>query len=240
MQKRYTSLLIFLPYFVGVLAGLWLTVVSTWADLEAAFYGFRRGADSGLSGFRCPVLMTRSETRSISLSVSNPLDVPLRPVVRTQISTSVLPQEFLQPLELAPGETKRLEWTVGPENIDLERFIFAKTLVYSVFPLPSRETTCGIFILDLPGSGRVILALVLALNLTGMGWGLYALKKSSGTDEWMEKNLLRPMTFLAFLVVLGLVVSLAGGWMPSILILAVAVLMVFILGGTLIMRERKR
>jgi hypothetical protein len=239
MQKRFAWLLIFLPYFAGVLAGLYLAVVSTWADLEAAFYGFRRGADSGLRGFQCPVLMTRGEMRSISLQISNPLDVPLRPVVRTQISTPLLPQEFLQAVELAPGETRRLEWQVGPENIDLERFIFAKALVYSAFPLPSRETTCGIFILDLPGSGSVILGVLLALSLAGMGWGLYALKRSVGSDEWIEKNLWRPLVFLAFIVCLGLAVSLSGGWMPSILILAVAVLMIFILLGTIVMHERK-
>ncbi|MFZ5882990.1 MAG: hypothetical protein ACOYYI_04350 [Chloroflexota bacterium] len=237
-NKRTSSFLIYVPYWIGVLAGLYLTVVAAWADMEAAFYGFRRLADSGLRGFSCPVLMTRDETRSISLKVSNPLDVPLRPVVRAEISTSLLPEEFLEQLELAPGETKRLEWTVGPENIDLERFIFAKALVYSVYPLPNQEATCGIFIVDLPGSGRTIFAFLVLLTLGGLGWGMYGMRRADAADVWTERYN-RPMMFLAVVVGMGVAVSAMGGWMPSILLLAVAVLTIVILLGAFVMRERR-
>jgi hypothetical protein len=239
MRKNFTSFLIFLAYVVGVVAGLYLIVVATWADMESAFYGFSRVANSGLQGLNCPVLMTRGETRSISLTVSNPLDVPLRPVIRAEISTRLLPEEFFEQLELAPGQTKRLEWPVDAENIDLGNFIFVKALVYSVYPLPNLEATCGIFVVDLPGSGRTIFALLLLLAVGGLGGGLYGMSRAFALNAQMKKYI-APMTFLTLVIFAGIAVSATGGWMPSILLLAVALLMIVILLGVLGMRERKR
>ena len=238
-NNKIFSLLVYPSYVVGLIVGLCLIVIAAWADMEATFYGFSRLADSGLRGFSCPVLMTRGETRLISLRVSNTTDSQIHPTIRTEISTSLLSQVSLENLELAPGESKRLEWSVGPENIDLKRFIFAKTLVFSAFPLPNQEATCGIFIVDLPGSGKVILPILVALRLLGMGWGLYEMNRSVASNDWVEKYI-RPLAFLAIMVVLGLVVSFLGGWVPSILILAVVLLMIVILLGSLIMWERKR
>jgi hypothetical protein len=222
---------------VGI--GLYLIVIAAWADMESSFYGFSRLAEAGLRGFNCPVLMTRDETRTISLKVSNTTDGTIIPSVKTEISTSLVLQEFNENIELAPGESKRLEWSVGPENIDLKHFIFAKALVFSAYPLPSQEANCGIFIVDLPGSGRVILPILVALGLLGMGWGLYGMSKVGASNEWVE-NHVRPMAFLAVIVVLGIVVSFMGGWVQSILLLAVALLMIIILLGSLLMYERRK
>ena len=233
------SLLVSLSYVVGLIVGLYLMTIAAWADMESAFYGFNRLAEAGLRGFSCPVLMTRGETDTISLTVSNTTDNPISPAARLEISTPLLTQEYHENLKLAPGESMRLEWSVGPENIDLKRFIFAKALVFSAFPRPNQEATCGIYIVDLPGSGKVILPALIALSLLGMGWGLYGMRKSAASDEWAQKHVVRPMIFLAVIVVLGFVTSSTGGWVPSILLLAVAVLMVFILLGTLVMSEHK-
>lgn len=238
MNKRISPILVSLSYVVGVVIGLYLVVVAAWADMESAFYGFSRLADMGLGGFSCPVLMTRDETRSISLKVSNTTDSPISPVIKTEISTPSVVQEFQEGLELAPGESKKLRWSVGPENIDLGNFIFAKALMFSAYPLPNRETTCGIFIVNLPGSGRVILPVLVLLSLLGMGWGLYETKKI-GDNEWLAKHD-RPMIFLAIVIALGMVVSFMGGWVPSILLLAVALLMIIILASSLFMSERKK
>lgn len=239
MNHKVSTLIAYLSYTAGLLIGLYLVVVVAWADMESAFYGFSRLANAGLRGFNCPPLMTREETSSISLRVSNTADNPISPAVRVEISTPLLVQEYNENLRLAPGESQKLEFPVGPENIDLRRFIFAKALVFSAFPRPNQEATCGIYIINLPGSGMVVLAVMIALSLLGMGWGLYGMRKSAASDEWAQKHVVRPMTFLAVIVVLGFVTSSTGGWMPSILLLAVAVLMVFILLGTLVMSEHK-
>lgn len=239
MNHKTSTLIAYISYTAGLLVGLYLIVIVAWADMEAAFYGFSRLADPGLRGFNCPPLMTHGETSSISLRVSNTTDDSISPAVRVEISTRLLSQEYNENLRLAPGESRTLEFPVGPENIDLRRFIFAKALVFSVYPLPNLEATCGIYIINLPGRGMVILVVMIALSLLGMGWGLYGMRKSAASDEWAQKHVLRPMTFLAVIVVLGFVTSSTGGWVPSVLLLAVAVLMVFILLGTLVMNEHK-
>ena len=238
MNKRISPF-VSLSYVVGVVLGLYLVVISTWADFEAAFYGFSRLAEAGLRGFSCPVLIARDETSSISLRVSNTTDSMISPVIKTEISTSLVVQEFQEGLELAPGESKKLTWTVGPENIDLGNFIFAKALVFSAYPLPNREATCGVYVINLPGSGRVILSVLVVLSLMGMGWGLYGLNKTVRLNAWLE-NHIRAMLFLTLVIVVGMVVSFWGGWVPSILLLAVSLLLIIILLGSFFMSERSK
>ena len=238
MNKRISPF-VSLSYVVGVVLGLYLVVVSTWADFEAAFYGFSRLAEAGLRGFSCPVLIARDEMSSISLRISNTTDSMISPVIKTEISTSLVVQEFQEGLELAPGESKKLTWAVGPENIDLGNFIFAKALVFSAYPLPNREATCGVYVINLPGSGRVILSVLVVLSLLGMGWGLYGLNKTERSNAWLE-NHIRAMLFLTLVIVVGMVVSFWGGWVPSILLLAVSLLLIIILLGSFFMSERSK
>ena len=239
MENKPPSLLpSFLSYVLGVIIGLSLLGISAWADMEATFYGFDRLANAGLGGFQCPVLMTRQETQSISLNISNPTDRRISPSVRTQISTPALPEQVTETIALEPGESQRLEWAVGPDNIDLERFIFAKTLLYSSHPLPSEEATCGIFILDLPGSGRVILLILVTLSLLGMGWGLYRLNQFRLASDLLARHM-GSMIFMALMIVVGLIVSFRGGWVPSLLILLVVILIIVILLSSWLIGERK-
>jgi len=239
MNNRTSSLIVFLSYIVGIVIGLYLIIIAVWADMESALYGFPRLAGAGLGGFSCPVLMTGNETNRVSLKVSNPLDQSISPSIKIMISTSTVADEFLENVELAPGESKILEWTVGPDNIDLEQFIFAKALMYSAYPLPSKEDTCGIFIINLPISGKVFLPVLVVISLLGMGWGLYGINRLGVSNSWLEKNF-RPMAFLAIILALGFSVSFMVGWIPSILLLAVALLMVFILLGSFFMNERRK
>lgn len=238
-NNQSTLLADIISYAIGVSLGLFLLVAAAWADMESTFYGFNRLASAGLGGFSCPVLMTRNESSAISLRVSNSTDRAISPAIRTEISTPLAPQEFLENFQLAPGESSRLEWPVGPQNIDIGRFIFAKVLLYSAHPLPSQEATCGIFIIDLPGSGKVILPILVGLSLLGMGWGLRGMYRSSGSNEWARRHV-GLLTFMAMMVVLGLVVSFMGSWVPSLLILAVVLLLIVIMFGSLFMSEREK
>lgn len=212
-----------LIFAIGVLIGLTLATLATWPDFEASSYDFARNTNTPLNGLRCPILLNRNETGTVSLTVSNTTDKLLTPSVKTQISTRDDPNSFLESIRLAAGESKRLEWTIGPENIDLEYFIFAKALVYASYPIPNREATCGTFIMDLPFGGTSFLILMVTLSLTGMGSGLYMLNKINQRSERTEMNL-RPMYFLAVLILLALIVSFMGWWIQSIVVIVIAVL----------------
>src|SRR4030095_5227085 len=109
--------------------------------------------------------------------------------VRADFSTTLTPTSTLDSVELAPGESKTVEWTIGPDNIDLKRFIFSKVLIFASYPLPDREATCGTFIVDLPVRGSVLLWMMVVLGLAGGGTGLFVLKRSKSLSNQLEKSL---------------------------------------------------
>ena len=223
-------------YVSAVVTGLFLTVISAWGDMEAASYGFPRRASAPLQGLTCPILLTRNEPGVISLRISNPTEKPLHPSARTEISADFEPQIFNESIDLAPGESKSLEWSLRPENVVLGNFILANVQVYATYPIPNREKTCGIFIIDLPGSGKTILTALVVFTVVGLGWGLYSMSKSG-----LLKNR-APLTWnaiilLTALIVGGLILSFMGSWLPSIATLVVSTLISLILINSLILKQ---
>lgn len=235
--KQMPAFLLLAPYFVGLAAGFILIFLGAWADMEATFYGFPRQGEPGLSGFNCPILMTRNDVGAISFVASNTTDVEIRPSVRILASSPALPEESLERIELAPGASKKFEWRVDADNIDLNNFIFVRVLMFSSYPLPSREAVCGIFVLDLPISGRVLLPLLVAISLLGMTWGLYAMKHSKpGGPKWIAKYL-PALAFLFIALVAGLIFMAMGAWIQSTFTLAVITLLLFILLSSFLLTE---
>lgn len=227
-NKMPTPILPIMLFAVGVVIGLALAILATWPDFEASSYEFARNTNTPLNGLRCPILLNRNEMGTVSLTVSNTTDKLLTPSVKTQISTRGEPNSFLESFRLAAGQAKKLEWSIGPENIDLSYFIFVKTLVYASYPIPNREATCGTFIMDLPLGGTAFLILMATLSLTGMGSGLYILNRINQRSERTELNL-RPMYFLAVLILLALIVSFMGWWIQSIVVIVIAILTAVVL-----------
>ena len=217
-------------YATGISIGLILIAVAAWGDYESTSYGFARRANEGLRGLTCPILLTRGETGTIALKISNPLDRPLHPSVRIEISTEFDPQVFIESVTLVPGESKRLEWIVGAENIDLGNFIFASVQVHGTYPIPNRETTCGIFIIDLPGSGRNILISLSILSLIGLSGGLFLMFRN-GFRTNLAANRWYAILFLAGAIVSGGILSFTGSWFLSVVLLVVALLVCLLLVG---------
>ena len=227
-NKNAAPILPILLFAIGVITGLTLSALATWPDFEASSYEFARNTNTPLNGLICPIILNRSETGTVSLTVSNPTERLLTPSVKTQISTSDEPSSLLESLRLAAGESKKLEWKIGPGNIDLHYFIFVKALVYATYPIPNREATCGTFIMDLPVGGTAFLTLMVMLSLTGMGSGLYMLNRINQRPERAEINL-RPMYFLAVLILIALIVSFMGWWIQSIVVIVISVLTAVVL-----------
>jgi hypothetical protein len=228
-----------LSYGIGAAVGLFLMLVAVWADMESGSYGFARLADAGLGGLHCPVLMTPAETSTITLNVSNPTSNRISPSIRIQISTPLLPEEILENIQLTPGESKRLEWSVDAENIDLGYFIFAKVLLYSAYPLPSREATCGIFVIDLPGTGQILMPVLMGLSLLCLVWGMRSINRFSASNERLRKHK-SLLTFLSIMIGLGLALNLVDAWIASLLVLVVSLLLIIVLLSSLFMDNPHR
>ena len=229
-RKKTMRLVGVLLFSVGTLLGIALAGIAVWADLEAVFYGFMKMGNKPIASLQCPVIMTASETGKISATFKNPLDKPIQLMLRTDISGPTLSMERTR-LALEPGEKKRAEWTVTRDNVDLGFFIFAQVSSYPVYPFPFRQTTCGIFVMNLFGlSGNQITAGALVGSVLGLliGLGLWQAGNRPLSGRRMETTY--AMQFLAVIVLAAIFVAFRGWWLVGIMLLTVALLMLVSIG----------
>lgn len=234
-NNRSLVRLFFGAFVLGALFSLTLAVLTTWSNFEAAFYGFSRLGDARLQGLHCPILLNRHETGTVSVKVSNTTTKRLSPSVTAQFSSPLTPISKLELTDLAPGESQTLQWTVGPENIDMNQFIFSHVFIYSSYPMPDRENTCGTFIIDLPIPGNILVILLLTLGLSGMVGSLVWLWRTQASNIDTLRAL-RPLTFLGVVITAALLVSLAGLWLQGLLFLTVALIMMIVTMNFLVFR----
>lgn len=211
----------------GILIGLLLSLLAVWADYESISYGFPRRAQAPLRGLTCPVFMGRNESGTVSLKISNPTDRNLSAGIRTQISTSTEPLSQVEGIRLAPGEQMTLQRTVGPENIDFGMFIFVDALVYAVYPMPDRETTCGILVLPVT-NGTYPLILGTALSVLLMAAGIYLLNKNG-----LPVGRSRPLLFMVIATMLAMTLGYIGWWLAAFLLIILCFLTLLHSAGNL-------
>jgi hypothetical protein len=219
---------LFLPVLLtlsGILLGLLLALLAVWADYESTAYGFLRRAQASFGGLSCPIFVGRDESSVVSIKVSNPTDRTISPSIRTEISAPVEFDAQLEHMQLAPGQQMTLQRTVGPENIDLGMFIFVSTLVYSTFPLPDRQTTCGILVFPV-SNGALLLILGTALSVLLMAAGTYLLYK----NEWFVRRS-RSMLFMVAVTVLAMFFAFMGWWLVAAILVVLSVLTLVIAVG---------
>jgi len=221
-------------YILAAIIGFTLVFLATWADVEAQTYGFYRRANAGLPGLNCPILMTLGEVGKVSLHLTNTTNNLLVPNIRTEISTPVTLSLSTESVKLAAGESKTMEWTIGPGNIDLEKFIFVDVLTYSSYPLPNRESMCGVFIVKLPTNGRTIVTIMTILSLLGMGFGLYGLYRSPSLAQRLLISR-RPLLVLSVLIAVSIFVTFLGWWWLGVILLVLISLLALSTLGFMIM-----
>jgi hypothetical protein len=171
----------------------------------------------------------RNESRTVSVRFSNPTDRTLSPSVRIEISTLVDPDSKIDFVTLAPGEQATIQRAVGPENIDLGSFIFVSALVSTSYPIPDRETTCGIFVLPIPQGSSLVLYLGTAISLLCMSSGLLTLYKK-GTLAGRVRSII----LIVILTLVMMLFSFLGLWLPATLLLVLLILFLVISLGALL------
>jgi hypothetical protein len=228
MQKQKPIFHLIL-YVIGILLGVTLALLSAWADYESTSYGFLRRAQTPFKGLLCPIFMTRDETQTIKIRLTNSTEKKISPSIRTEISTRMTADSRLDFFELAPGEALQMERSIGPENIDLGQFIFVKAAVFSAHPVPDQENTCGVFILPMRGNGTIILIVATLLSLLLSAGGLFLLRQ-----DGQPEKILRPLLFIASVMTLAMALAFLGAWIPATLMIVLAVLTIFISFGIMI------
>jgi len=211
-------------FWIAILLGILLTLASAWPDMEATVYGFVKYTNVPLPSFSCPVLMTSLDRAPVSIRLHNPTDKPLTQPVRAQFSSMISVVTVDEKVKLQPGETRKLSWEVGEENVDLNNFIFARVLTFPSSSVKMSESTCGTLVLNLPfKGGPVIYYASLFLTVAGAGFGLLLFKRHSDFSEPSDVSAWSRMRFIAIFVAVGLLVSFLGWWPLAILVLAVSV-----------------
>jgi hypothetical protein len=228
-KKAFRALGFALLWF-GILLAIALAAAGTWADLEASFYGFPKYGNISLPGFECPVLMTASEVGSVTLTLKNPTDRPVKFAAQVDISNPGPAREERTSALLAPGEKKRVDWTVTSADVDLGFFIFVKAATYPTYPYPYRQSTCGILVLNVPGvTGNLVFNLALVASVLSVLSGMSLWIAGNQPLEGRRRETTVAMTFLAVIVLGALLASMMGAWMAGVNLLALAVLMITVI-----------
>src|SRR5512140_1031603 len=75
--------------FLGsLMLGLILAVTATWADYEAMSYYFNGAGYDTFGSLNCPVLMSRSETATVSATFDNPDNSEITPYYKVDIEST--------------------------------------------------------------------------------------------------------------------------------------------------------
>jgi hypothetical protein len=225
-NKRKLSVILFI---VGIFTGFIFNVFVVWANFEASLWNLAPNRDSALDGLRCPLVITQSETATITILYRNPLEREINPVIRTTISerlVSLEREESTRP-EIAPGETARIEYTVKGSEAVWNRFILVRVNALPQFSLPARNGSCGIFVMNIPWiSGGVIVFAVIFVSVVGVGSGLWLWRRIHNPLEGQPRVAFQAMIFLSVAVLGGILLELFSFWGLATFVLIITFLLI--------------
>lgn len=223
-------------FLLGALGGLTLIFFATWADLESTFYGFDNTGGEPLGALSCPIFMTKTETSSFSVKVVNETEKQIFPSVVTNVSTPATMEKNNDPLTLESGAAQTLTWEIGPQNIDLGRFIFVRAWVRGGYPMKDKENTCGVYILPLAGKGIYYSWGLALICLLGLGIGLYGVYQSQSPAR-RGHGVFTQLLFFTVVIVIGLISVHISFWLLGVLTLVVSILLTLLFAGASVARE---
>jgi hypothetical protein len=225
-------------FSLGILGGMLLFALLSWAGLEAYFYFDYMPAEEALTTLRCPFVLTTHESGQVTVTYSNPSRLTLAPQFQAEISSPELYRTITTAPAFAPGETKELQWTISSQDVVFGHLILAEVYESPVYGTPDREGRCGTLWVDLPQlSGAQVFdgGLAASLLFMALGWGLWIAGhrppvRSSGPD------VTRAMLALTALVLFGMIVGVLGWWLIGVVCLVLTILLILSTLGYVIQR----
>jgi len=222
-----TRILAIVLYTFGLITAVVLAIIGFWPELEATLFDTSVSADQSLTTLRCPMVITPAETAEISATFTNPLDRPTQFLVRTHISQeySTLLREFNHKVALDVGESEKLEWDVSAADAAYNRLVFARVRSLRSSQIPSRQQSCGILVLNIPGlSGSQFVAALSVASLVGLVLGSVLWLRTVWPLEGRDRELVIGFGMVTVLVVLCTILSLTGFWALSLGVFVIIIL----------------
>ncbi len=228
-RQRLLRALGMLIFVTGLLLGVALAGMAGWADLEASSFDITmlNRADGRLTTLACPAVITRGETGVIRARLTNTTVRARDFTIRARLSNGYVRSidEIEETVFLEPGASHSFDWPITTDNAVYGRLILVRVFATRAGDIPPRTGDCGIVILGLPGSGRVVYPILVALSLLSIvgGMGLWLARHWPLPTAKMASAY--AMGALAALVIGALVFSLLGVWQAVILLLGLAFLL---------------
>lgn len=226
-----TLLGIFL-FYGGILISLSVSSVMLWGELEARVYISQTG-DKSLK-IECPLVIAPWETAEIKTVVTNSLlDDSTKPQVNAFISQAQGKEARLisETLQLAPLESRAMQWTVSNVDIIFERLILVNILQRPYRDLPSHQGACSILVYSLFGlNGASTLYTLVAVSVFASLIGMLLLVWLQHPLKDARKSFAQVSGIFFLLSVLGLFTALTRLWGLT-LIFDAAALLAFIAGS---------
>lgn len=226
-RQKVLNSAILLFFLISAIISFAFLSISIWGDIEASMFDLKYNGEKRLNNLSCPVLLSTKEAGKISAKITNPADRLIKPAVRLHISSSHLatPREENVKFELAPSESKELGWTVDPvQDASFSNMILVKVFLFPNHPIPSKDATCGILVLDLPVSGNLLLYSGIGLSMIGMAGSIFFWNRNNPLMNKRQREVYRALLILAVTLVIGLVASLMGFWLIGSIGVVVALL----------------
>ncbi len=216
-SMRVLSNLAIVLFSIGLLLGLALSGWYFWGEAEAALFVSRTG-EMTLTTLKCPYMLNRSETGTVSASFKNPTNETIHPTIQAQISHGIvgIPRVEETVLDLLPGQVKPVQWHVSAADKIFGVLILVNVYESSQPNTYSGQGSCGI--LFFPGgtfSGKVLFNFVFIAAFLVMAGGLIFWR---GVHPALRGNLedaTNAVTTLAVVVGLALLFILPRLWVLS-------------------------
>jgi len=227
-MNRNLRILSVVIYAVGLAIGLMFNIFSVWADFEASIFDSALSAGDSFPGIRCPILISQDEVGVVSGNAVNPLDRKMTLTIRSHSTDGAvtLLNETTDKLTLEIGESQEMEWTVAPDDAVWGNFILFRVYQFGSYPVPAKTSACGILVANISGvSGSTLVVLLISFSLIGMGVGIWLWVRSNQPLKAGARDVVVALTVLAVVIVVGFIFNLLGLWLPGILILLFAILL---------------
>ncbi len=230
MQTKSAHLLGGIIFFFGIFLGLALSLAALWSDFEGISYFYTGAGYPAFNGLKCPVLMTRSETGTVSVKFDNPGSQEIEPYYEVTMSGQTSMRKLEGQLAVPLHTSKSIHWTVDANDIDLGFFIFVDLQVLPVAGYSTREDTCGIMVLDFNGpTGGQLFDLALAAGLLSIAIGFGLWENTAAQNSGRAANRTRAMKTLGITVLLSLLTSIMGWWLAGLLFGVITILLLVII-----------
>jgi hypothetical protein len=228
-SERVRRPLALILYLLSLMLMVAVAGITLWPEIELMFFDRPLIIEERFGALRCPPAVTPDEDAAISATFTNDRDRQERFRARARISylSPAVVDELDHWVELAPGETKVVRWSLEPEHAAFGRMILARVHVARRGVTPPQQRGCGVMVLNLPYfSGTQVVAGMLAGGLLSLAASAFVwLPGRQLAQLWQDKTAFR-LALLAAAVAGAMFAGLFNLWVPGGLLLVFAALLV--------------